>query len=131
MDVVLGYFKNHPDEELTNGDVTGYVKVSNPGAFAPRDLKSILKILVNDHHLQVITPGLYKITLEGIVFMEDGGYTVQRRERYVKRRYTKFTHQAGNESSSLTLWLIGFLITFGAYFLFRYGYHHWNWKIPF
>jgi hypothetical protein len=131
MDVVLGYLKNHPDDELTTKQIDGYIKSSNPDDFGRSDLKGILKILTNEHHIQVITPGLFKITLEGIVFMENGGYTVQRKENQVKRRYIKFTKKAGNETSSLMLWFIGFVIFFSAYFLFEYGYHHWNWKIPF
>ena len=131
MDTVLGYLKDHPDTEISTKEIDGYIKIFNPGAFGSSDLKSILKILANDHHIQVITPGLYKVTLEGVVFMENGGYTTQRKENHVKRSYIKFTKKAGNETSSLMLWFTGFVIFFGAYFLFKYGYHHWNWKIPF
>ncbi|WP_461453506.1 hypothetical protein [Mucilaginibacter sp.] len=131
MDAILGYLKDHSNDELSIRAIDGYIKYSKPGALESRDLKRILKILTNDHHIQVITPGLYKVTLEGIIFMENGGYTIQRKENQVRRQYLKFSKKAGNETSSLTLWLIGFLIIFGAYFLFQYGYHHWNWKIPF
>ena len=131
MDVVLGYLKNHPDTELTTGNIAGYVELTNPGALTPKDLSAILKILANDHHIEVLTPGLYRVTFEGIVFMEDGGYTVERQERLTERQYIKYTKKVGNETSSMMLWLIGFLIVFGAYFLFRFGYHYWNWNIPF
>jgi hypothetical protein len=131
MDVVLGYLKNHPDTELTTGNIAGYAELTNPGAFTPKDLSAILKILANDHHIEVLTPGLYRVTFEGIVFMEDGGYTLERQERLTERQYIKYTQKVGNETSSMMLWLIGFLIVFGAYFLFRYGYYYWNWKIPF
>jgi len=131
LDVVLGYLKNHPDTELTTGDIAGYAELTNPGIFTPNDLNAILKMLANDHHIEVLTPGLYRVTFEGIVFMEDGGYTMERRERFVKRQYIRYTRKVGNETASLMLWFIGFLIVFGAYFLFKYGYHHWNWNIPF
>jgi hypothetical protein len=131
MDVVLGYLKNHPDTDLTTADIAGYADLTSPGAFMPKDLKRILKMLVNDHHIEVLTPGLYRVTFAGVVFMEDGGYTIERRKRFVKRQYTKYTKKVGNETPSLMLWFIGFMFIFGAYFLFKYGFHHWNWKIPF
>jgi len=131
MDLVLGYMKNHPDEELTTKAIIGYANVTAPGAIAPNELKGILTMLVNDHHIQVISPGLFRITFEGITFMDDGGYTSQLQEKVVKRRYIRFTKKVGNESSSLMLWFLGFVIFFSAYFLCRYGYAHWNWKIPF
>ena len=131
MDVILGYLKNHPDTELTNGAIAGYAELTAPGAITPTELKGILKVLANEHHIEVITPGLYRVTFEGIVFMEDGGYAVHGQENVLRRRYIRFTKRAGNESSSLVLWVIGFVIAFGVYFLCRYGYHNWNWKIPF
>jgi hypothetical protein len=90
LDVVLGYMKNHPDIELTTGDISGYVELTNPGIFTLKDLNTILKILANDHHIEILTPGLYRVTFEGIVFMEDGGYTVNRREKFNKRQYMRY-----------------------------------------
>jgi len=131
MDLVLGYMKNHPDEELTTKAITGYANVAAPGAIAPNELKGILTTMANEHHIEIITHGLFRITFEGVTFMDDGGYTAQHQEKVFKHRYIRFTKKVGNESSSLMLWFLGFVIFFCAYFLCRYGYTHWNWKIPF
>jgi len=131
LDTVLNYFKTHQDRDISVNELSGYLQLTYPGIFAGNQIHSIIKNLLRDRHIALTIPNFYKITLQGIVFLENGGYTVQRKSNYIKRQYLKMAHRAGNQSTNLILWALAIAGLLVAYLIFKYGYDHFNWKLPF
>jgi hypothetical protein len=131
LDTVLNYANNHNDRDISTNELFKYLQVTYPDTFSLAEIQSIIKKLLQERHLVTTDPGFYKITLEGTVFLEGGGYTIQRRSNYVKRQYLKIAHRSGNQSASLILWVLAIAALLVTYLILKYGYDHFNWKLPF
>jgi len=131
IDVVLKYANEHRDHEISENKLLGYLQLSHPAAFTNSEVASALKIMLKNRHINKISPGFYKITLNGIVFLESGGYTFQSKSNFIKRQYLRVARGSGNQTNSLFLWFLAIVGAIAAYLFIKYGYEHWDWKIPF
>jgi hypothetical protein len=131
LDTVLNYFQNHGDRDISIRELSEYLQLVHPGIFTDTEINWIINNLLKDRHIIVTIPKFYKITLEGTLFFENGGYTIQRKSDYIKRQYLKIAHRSGNQSTNLILWVLAMTGMLVAYLILKYGYDHFNWKLPF
>ena len=128
LDRVLSYFKEHKDNDLTTNDINKYLNITFPGDFQTSDIKGILRRLHRDRHIHSRL-GIHKITLEGIVFLENGGYQVNRQEVKIKKQYLSWAARLSEERASLFPWLMGILILLIAIIVIATVYFNWHWGI--
>jgi len=130
LDTILNYSAQFKDMQIPLKDLYNHLQINYPG-FTGADITQALNKLLIDHNISGTDPGYYKITLKGVVFLEDGGYLAQKQNKLVKSRYQNYIKKYETENSPLFPWILalaGILIVAGV---LRMGFLYYHWSIPF
>lgn len=129
--LVLNYANKYPEREVSVNELTGYLKLTHPDIFSIGEIRNVLNKLTAERHMSTLDSRFYKITLEGIVFLENGGYNAKNKENFIKRQYLKVARRSDEPNGSLLPWFMALLALAIIIIFLKFGFDHWNWQVPF
>lgn len=130
LDIILKYLRQFEHREVPADEILNYVRSKYADYFTAAEAKSSLDILVADLHVHNDRPGLYHITLSGVVFLEDGGYAMTQEPEGMADSIER-EHKAERVSKYWFYpWLIAIIGICAVYFLFYWGHKNWGWELP-